>query len=279
VTPSWRRKVERAEHHLRDFEILVAPLKDRRGYPMSEGFETEDQDRLWVCRLDIPEPDDPLLPILAGDLMFNLRSALDHLATAMVRRSTNRTAFPLFTTDPYERDPLTGDYLHGEARERWETITKGFPKRAMPIVEFVQPYHFKKQGRDPRYGALALLRALQNADKHRRLAIIVGGLRSPIIWYQLTPTKKRRARLPRVPDDGRLPPRTAVHRSLDPLPPDVKMEAEGTVDVMIGDGRRREYYSCPGIFGAMINNVAGVLDQLEEFAVHTPAPPKRGVQP
>jgi hypothetical protein len=265
VAHSWREKVERAKHHLSDFEALIAPFEDRRSYPVSEGFETEDEGRVWTCRLDIPEPEDPLLPIIAGDLMFNLRSALDHLATAMVRRSSQRTAFPLFTTDLHEQDPITGDYLHGEDRERWEAMTKGFPKRAMPIVEFVQPYHMRRQGRDPRYGALALLRVFQNADKHRRLALIVGGFQSPIIWYQLTPTRKRRVPNPRIPDDGRLPPRAPVHRSLDPLPSGVYVEAEGIVDVMIGDGRRREYYSCPGIFRSMIKDVSGVLDQLEPY--------------
>jgi hypothetical protein len=272
VKPSWDRKVERAERHLKDFEALIAPFQHRRGYPVSEGFETYDGERLWTCRLDIPEPEDPLLPIIAGDLMFNLRSALDHLAHAMVRRATRQTAFPLFTVDPHEQDPVTGEYLHREDRDRWLAMTKGFPKRAIPTVELVQAYHLKRHGRDPRYGALALLRAFQNADKHRRLAVIVGGFSGPIIWYQVGPAKKLRARLPRLPDDGRLKPREALHRSVDPLPPGVYMEAEGTVDVMVGDGRRREYYSCPWIFEAMIRDVAGVIDQLRDYAVHAPPP-------
>ncbi|HXB14744.1 MAG TPA: hypothetical protein VNV44_03275 [Solirubrobacteraceae bacterium] len=275
MEPSWRRKIDRAEHHLRDFESRVAPLRERRGYPVSEGFEAEGQERLWVCRVEIPEPDDPLLPIIAGDLMFNLRSALDHLAHAMVRRATWQTAFPVFTVDPNERDATTGDYLHPEDRDRWHGITKGFPKRAMPIVERVQPYHFKRHGRDPRYGALALLRAFQNADKHRRLAFIVSGLENPVMWYWTGLVTKKRVPYERIPEDGRLPPSTVVYRGSQPLPPHMHMEAEGVLDVMIGDGTSREYYSCPGIFEGMVRDVRGILDRLEPYATHLPPPPRR----
>jgi hypothetical protein len=188
----------------------------------------------------------------------------------MVKRSSNRTAFPLFTVDISERDSGTGDYIHQEDRQRWDAITKGFPKRAMPIVEYVQPYNLQREGKDPRYGALALLSAFQNADKHRRLSLIVGGLRSPTIWYQITVNRKLRVRLPRIPDDGRLRPGAVVHRAPGPFPPGMYVEAEGTVDVMIGDGRGWQYYSCPAIFEAMVRDVTGVLDKLESYAIHAP---------
>jgi hypothetical protein len=280
VTHSWRSKVERAEHHLRDFEGRIGPVKDKRAYPVSERLETEDQERIYVFRIDIPEPDDPLLPIIAGDLMFNLRSALDHLATAMVPEAqrTRKTAFPIFRDDIDQLDPLTNKHLHSEARVRWEAITKGFPEGAMPIVKQVQPYRHLREGRNPEYAAMALLGAFQNADKHSRLAFVLHGLKEPIIWFNVGPTRRKvRARLPRLDPDRMLGPGAVVARDPEPLPSHMEMEAEGTLDITIGDGESGAYYSTPDIFESMMTDVRGLLDGLEEYAVHVPPPPVRYV--
>jgi hypothetical protein len=281
VTHSWRAKVERAEHHLRDFERRIAPFNERHAYPVSDGLETEDQERLYVFRLDIPEPDDPLLPIIAGDLMFNLRSALDHVATAMVPEAqrSRRTAFPIFADDIDELDPLTDKHLYPEARRRWKSLTKGFPAGAMPIAERAQPYRHRREGRDPQYAAMALLGAFQNADKHSRLVMVLSGLKEPTIWFNVGETRKVRARLPRLPPNRMLGPRAVVARDPEPLPGHMQMEAEGTLDITIGDGESGAYYSCPDIFESMVRDVHGLLDGLEEFAIHVPPPPKRYVVP
>jgi hypothetical protein len=275
VEPSWRTKVERAQHHLGDFVERIAPLRERRAYPVSEKLETHEQERVYIARIDIPEPTDPLLPIIAGDLMFNLRSALDHLAVALVREPSERTAFPIFTDDLEARDPITGKYLHRSARKRWKAMTKGFPERAMPTIERAQPYRHLREGRDPQYASLALLRVLQNADKHKRLMLIVSGLQSPIIWYNVAPGRKNRARLPRVAEDRRLGPGTPVGRSRDPLPPHMNMEVEGTLDILIRDRAQmpepvqsRPLYSCPDIFASMIRDIVGLIERLEQYAVH-----------
>jgi hypothetical protein len=275
VDLSWRSKVERAEHHLSDFKALIAPYEGRRAYPVSEKLETDGDEALHVHRLDIPEPEDPVLPVIAGDILFNLRSALDHIAVAMVRRPTNNTAFPIFGTDIEQLDGAGTGYLHADDRARWERITKGFPKGAMPIVERAQPYRHRREGRDPQYVSIALLRTFQNADKHRRLVLVVSGLRDPIIWFDLGNRRKKRVRLPGIAGDRRLGPGTVIGRNAEPLPPNVKMEAEGTLDIMIGDSKRRRspdvaFHSCPDVFESMIQDVTGLLDLLESYAIHTP---------
>jgi hypothetical protein len=272
VAHSWRTKIARAEHHLDDFKSRIAPSQERRTYPVRERFEPDYEDGCYVGRIVIPEPEDPLLPLIAGDLMFNLRSALDHLATALVpeAKRTRRTAFPMFTIDPNERDPSTGNYLHKRARRRWGEVTKGIPESAMAIVERAQAYKLRLLGLDPRYGALALLHTFQNADKHSRLMFVVGGLHDPTIWHAVSPATKRRVRLPRLPPDRRLPPNAIVRLGDEPLPPEMNMEAEGTVDVMLGDGRNGAYMSCPYIFEAMISDTTRVAADLEAFASHLP---------
>lgn len=61
---SWRRKVARAEEHLVDFANRIAPLQERRAYPVREGFEDYEGSRQYVRRVSLPHLDDPMLEIL-----------------------------------------------------------------------------------------------------------------------------------------------------------------------------------------------------------------------
>jgi hypothetical protein len=275
VPQSWDTKLERAKHHLRDFEGRIPASDERRTYPVSEKLENDGEQDLYVGRLDIPEPSDPLLPIIAGELMFNLRSALDHLAVAMTAEPTPATAFPIFTTDIDEREPGSRQYLHRKARSKWKARTKGFPDGAMPIVEAAQPYMHRREGRDPEHAALALLGSLQNADKHNRLILVVSGLRSPVIWLDNGHGRKQRISTQRVPEHRRMPPGTPVSIRPEPLPPEMHMEAEGILDVMIRDRERGQtpssadpFYAFPVVFDKMINDLSNLIRDLEQYAVH-----------
>ena len=271
---SWESKLERAKHHLSDFEALIAPYEGRRAYPVREGRELNDDEWEYVSRIDIPEPADPLLPIIAGDIMSNLRSALDHLAVALSSEPHDRTAFPIFTDDIDAIDPDTGKYLHRKARRKWKALTRGFPEGAMTIIEEAQPYMHSREGRDPQYAALALLSVLQNADKHKRLVLVVSGLRDPIVWFNTGPGRKRRAPLRRVPENRRVGPRTVVGRAREPLASHMNMEAEGTLDIMIGDREPSPewsfddpFYSCPFVFESMIRDLDGLIERLDRYVL------------
>lgn len=149
--PSWRLKRRRAEQHLRDFGDGVAPFYGRYVYPASEGFEDEGGTRNWIRRVTFPEPDDPMLAILAGEILFNFRSALDHLAAALVppaqrtRKIVKDTQFPIFSVDIDKLDPSTGKYLHRSERANFERMTSGFPSAAIPLVKVLQPYMLNAQ--------------------------------------------------------------------------------------------------------------------------------------
>ena len=272
---SWDIKLERAKHHLRDFEGRIPAIDERRAYPVREQVEHDGEQDVYVARLDIPEPSDPLLPVIAGELMFNLRSALDHLAVAMTAKPNRSTAFPIFTDDIDARDPGSRKYLHRDARKAWKAMTKGFPEGAMPIVEAAQPYMHRREGRDPQHAALALLGSLQNADKHNRLILVVSGLRNPVVWVNTGRSKKVRISDRRLPEHRRLAPGTPVRRGPDPLPSEMSMEAEGTLDVMIGDRKRGQglsaadpFYAFPVVFEKMIADLSGLIRDLRQCAVH-----------
>lgn len=177
-TPSHRLKLDRAAEHLDHLQAFVAEVGKRRPYPMVETFDS--QHKLWLYRLNIDEVEPPeMFPIVLGDFLFNVRSALDHLVVAIApKKYESQVAFPIFTTDPLATNETTGEYLDAQASGAWLNKTRGLPPDCVATLRFLQPHataqYFQKP---PEHQALALLNALQNADKHRKLIGVVTGLR------------------------------------------------------------------------------------------------------
>ena len=116
-----------------------------------------------------PEPLDTLdWALLAGDCLFNLRAALDHIAYELhVRRYKGRvpkdaakaSAFPIFTTRPAV-DPA-----------KWKDIKRlGFKQRK--AIEFLQPYNRRNDKFWAIRDALGDIQTLNNIDKHRHLHLL-----------------------------------------------------------------------------------------------------------
>jgi len=166
-------KIERAEHHLLDLRHLVKRYQEGHHYravcpnpprqPTHSGFV-----------LDITEPPDDQIAIVLGDLLFNVRSALDHIAVACAPPDRKRKAgFPL-----YEKPP------EGEVQRKFESMTRGMAPGAIGAIEYEQPYNVGS--RTSKIGpesveALFALNALQDADKHRSLAVLVAGISHPTV--------------------------------------------------------------------------------------------------
>ena len=105
---------------------------------------------------------------MAGEALYHLRSALDHLFFELVERNLigpwprklfYTCQFPLLTEVPDAADgivPVDRKHLG---------IPYWVPDRAYAYIEGLQPYHRA----DPRHYALRLLIKLSNIDKHRRL--------------------------------------------------------------------------------------------------------------
>ena len=57
---------------------------------------------------------------MMGDYLFNVRSALDHLAVSLGERKHRRKlSFPIYTSDPLARDEKSGAYVNADAARRW----------------------------------------------------------------------------------------------------------------------------------------------------------------
>jgi hypothetical protein len=265
---SWRLKLARAEEHFGDLEELIRPLRERRAYPVSERVECEDDAEVRVWRVNFAEPDEAFVQILVGELMFNARSALDHIACAMVpsdrrtRQVMRATQFPIFTSDIDELDPTTGKYAHPNERGNWQRMTQGLPDDAIPLLKGLQPYMFRPE-KGPDNHAFAILHAFQNADKHRGLVIVASGLTDPVvrhvrpsglITYESAPYGLAADRVLR---NG-----AAVHRAPADEASDMKVEVEATMQILIGEGDD-PWRPFPDIFEATFRTIRQAFDLLE----------------
>jgi hypothetical protein len=179
ATPSRRLKLYRADEHLKDIEAILKPLRKRRQYPMVESVQRQRKRTIWEYRLDLDGTQLPeMLPILVGDYLFNVRSALDHLIVAIApRKHRHKVSFPIHTRDPLASDETSGDYLDADAASRWLTLVKCLPSDCIACLKVLQPYEAATlYGHPAERHALALLSAFQNADKHRELVDVAVGL-------------------------------------------------------------------------------------------------------
>lgn len=151
-------KLARAREHLAglDAEIRAYCESGAAGLRFDE---TCNQARLLFV-LNAPPP--PRLSILVGDVVHNARSAIDHLAWALVRFNrrtpSRKCSFPICD----DEDAFN---------ERGVKIIAGVGRRAESIIRGLQPYQLKA---DAHGHPLWLLQYLSNADKHRQLNAIGG---------------------------------------------------------------------------------------------------------
>jgi hypothetical protein len=114
---------------------------------------------------------EPAWALMAGEIMFNLRSALDHLVWELhVRHYRGRSIppkveiasqFPIFdTADKW--------------RERGRRRIKPLSKRDQRAIHFLQPYVRRNDKWSRTRRALNDLNELHNIDKHRQLHLVAG---------------------------------------------------------------------------------------------------------
>jgi hypothetical protein len=133
--------------------------------------------------ISVPNEVDEMMPIIAGECLFNIRSALDHLLCALIPgEDKGRAQFPIFTQDPLAIDPLTGNYRDSQARGRWLLQTKNVPSEPLAVITELQPFNQAgNEAEKAQHHSLAVLSTLQNADKHRQLVYRRPGLKQTVI--------------------------------------------------------------------------------------------------
>jgi hypothetical protein len=164
-------KLRRAHDHL----LTLFDLQDR--YRMTEPFSVavirEDEDGRTVGRLKavrnlgVPDPDVSIV-LLAGELIYQLRSSLDHAVVQLViangheaRLDKLRPQFPIYLSS-----------------EKFATgapaMLDGVSNHASEAIELLQPFVIASP--DPSSDVLWTLHQLNNQDKHRLIPVTVHGI-------------------------------------------------------------------------------------------------------
>jgi hypothetical protein len=122
---------------------------------------------------DVP---DPQISILAGEAIYQIKSALDHLAFDLVKINAGKAQlpakwerkceFPLMLDVPTMGNPAISVRLPLEYNYFSRTLP-GISNEAFTFIEAIQPYY----GRDTS-NILMVIGQLANIDKHRHLHII-----------------------------------------------------------------------------------------------------------
>ena len=156
-----RAKLGRANEHLKALNKALDDFYQSDFY--ARGMK-QDRKGGVVLYVKSVKPVPPIVSILAGETVHQLRSVLDHLMWLLAkptRKQESDVAFPLVST----RLRFRG------TRQKMP----GVPRGVRTVVESLQPYHSRKW---PDTALLGVIQAISNRDKHRTLATTAVSLES-----------------------------------------------------------------------------------------------------
>jgi hypothetical protein len=251
MTPSYRLKLARAQEHLDQLTALLGPVSGRRPRAVRETFKTKEDQGRFAYRLEVgfEVPEDAL--VLAGDFLFDARSALDHLAIALARRELRKAAtFPILVDDPFTLREDEEEFVETRAQRAWRKATRALPERVVEVLEGLQPFAVAREtGERPEDQPLAQLDALRRAERRQELRITATG----ISQTALTVEGETVYLAPLIPHG------TVLHLS----PTKVNVQVVGASHIAIGivDG---DLFPFPAVFDAIVGTIThDVLPSLE----------------
>src|SRR2546426_3048769 len=158
---SSRAKTKRAKKHFGQLKVWLKSLRDPSAHLV--GIYEDPQTGQLSAKLDQLKEIEETVPLIIGDIVHNLRSALDHIAFHLVFKDTGGNGIPVKPgADPfkYVYFPIydsASEYETGKIGK-----IKGMSQRSIDAVDAAKPY---KGGND----MLWLIHKLDNIDKHRLL--------------------------------------------------------------------------------------------------------------
>jgi hypothetical protein len=157
-------KLRRAEAHLAQFGLVVEEFLASEPFAAVRTVSSDGRSHVVEWTRTAPIPDD--IPLLAGDAVHNLRSALDHLAVALERSSAVLAGHPL--TPAQERRPqFPVARSEGEFEEQMNRFRHLSPA-TIEVLKAFQPFVITPA--QPEQSFLWQVSDLDNLDKHRMLA-------------------------------------------------------------------------------------------------------------
>jgi hypothetical protein len=157
-----KAKLARAHKYLDALDDEIAAFAEKKPYGVRG--EVDPKRRQWVAYFVLKEPLPIELSVTVGDIAHNLRSALDHIAYALVpkRARDRRTAFPIVD----HPEDFFCSVKHAAKRGRGPLKGLDPDGPAFAFFEWAQPYNRRNA---PDEHPLRILSALNNEDKHRAI--------------------------------------------------------------------------------------------------------------
>lgn len=178
-------KIRRAEDHLADLKQIAKTALDPSRYHLALEFDPQTKKHVYTLH-GVPAID-PGWSLVVGEILYNLRSALDHLAWQLVIHEGgtpgDKTQFPIRKT-PFDQK---GNWVTPQVRDE-----PGQPAISDPLIldalEEVQPYRGPVGEPASFYDSpLRRLSILNNIDKHRLLIVVVHVLDTGEMWWPHRP--------------------------------------------------------------------------------------------
>lgn len=123
----------------------------------------------YVFRVPL-RPVDPEWSLILGDWIYNTRSSLDHLITALSNDPNNETCqFPIYGN---RKDWQSIEkWWDDDPKDRIKRDLHGTPPGTKAVLKPLQPFYGVPRT-DPNRHPLFQLQAMSNRDKHRRLNLL-----------------------------------------------------------------------------------------------------------
>lgn len=172
----WLLKLKRAQFHVVEIQREARRYADLHAYEVVGVRGPSKNHHVRIYRLHMTELPDPMLRVILGEFINNLRSSLDNIFVACVpKRQRFEVAFPLELEEAVEPIPNTIFWRpkHNEVGKRFKNSVQHLPIKAQALIEKVQPYRTHATRHTH---ALGLLARLDNANKHRDGIVIGAGL-------------------------------------------------------------------------------------------------------
>lgn len=271
----WWLKIQRAENHMVDINQEATRYAESQPYTCQRIRFLDSDDTIWG-RFHITKHPDPMIAVMFGDFIHNLRSALDWVIVACSpRKHRYKAGFPILLKDVFAKD-VDGNFVFGDTeRKNLETCLQGLCPEARAYVTELQPYHMVA---NTHRAILGLISRLENADKHRELITIGCGGRD-FRGSLIIPDFPRRVELPDVLATGEdfLKNNTLVSYVIPPKvlpfvhPSEVDMHLTGTVKLLVKVTRPNgnqppDFYLIDRIMEMALSEVKHILRRLESFS-------------
>jgi len=165
-------KLDRAKEHLQELKDEVNKFSLTNPYIVATKLDPQSQRRIYY--IDNVKVIPPRIAAISGDVIQNLRAALDHLAYQLVTRTGTVPSAHIYF-------PIADDATKYAKQKGAQT--QGMPPGALKIIDALKPY----RGGDD---VLWKLHKLSIVDKHRTILVVGSAFNSMNIGNHLQQTMK-----------------------------------------------------------------------------------------